>query len=204
QPLARNLDVEGTDLDRGLDRRTHRSLRGRVRAALITSSRGGNPSTLLLPLGPEQPRTSAVGERERDRIAVVEAERLAQVDLAEELELVGGIAEPCRLDGLKGDSPVAIGDDHPGEEVAGLAGPLFPVWCERGSRHVPPGRASFERSGQAYVQRAWHDRTSGKLSESLDDLGVRHQRRPQPASGLDDAAEIASGQRRGIMAAVIS
>lgn len=53
----------------------------------------------------------------------MEAEAIAEVDLAQHLEQVGGIAG---LVGLEGETAVPVGEARGGDEVAGLTGQGLP------------------------------------------------------------------------------
>jgi hypothetical protein len=125
--------------------------------------------------------------RDGDRVAVAQTECIAKVNLAEQLDLVGGV---FGLIGLKGETAEAPGDRDGSEVLGGLAGSCLPVRTDLSGGDVPPARASLEWSGQAQVEGAGQDREPHQLLQAFHDVAVRHQARAQPAPGLHDPAQV--------------
>src|SRR5215470_14780358 len=114
------------------------SLVGRGRG-IIPRKRHSLPRTRV------SPSEALATQRERDGITVGQTELGAQMGLAEQLDLVGRIAGPARLDGLEGEAAVPTGDRDVCQEVTRLARSRLPVGRDLLGGDVPPARAAFER-----------------------------------------------------------
>jgi hypothetical protein len=134
--------------------------------------------------------------RDREVVSVLEAQRVAKPNLAEQLDLIWGVPGLSGLVGLEREAAIASADEDGDVEVARLARSRVPVWPDIGGGQVLPLRASLERSRQQHVERAGHDREAHQLREPLQHGRVCHQLGPETAAGSHRSAQVALGQRQ--------
>src|SRR5215831_17745335 len=99
--------------------------------------------------------------REVNGVAVVQPQRASKVDLAEQFDLVCGVAGLVRLNG---DPPVPIGDKNRNHEVTCLPTEGLPVRADLRGIQIAPARAPLDWRGQANVQRAGQRPEADQLS----------------------------------------